>query len=257
MSRIAADDRRVPWWVFVILVLMLTIVPAFISVVLLDGGVGMEYPDLRSVVIDLVIPSAVSLAVVSGTVTAYRLWGPVLHERRRVRPWLWIIPAALAGTALAATDYRRLVDSGLVGAVGLLGVLLLVTSEELVFRGVVLHEARRRVTETRAAWISSLTFGLIHLLGGPIQVLVSTAFGHLAYYARRVSGGIVVPIILHFLWNGSLLTGLLTDDPSDEGMASVYLTLVSFGLLVALAVGHRAIGPRAREEVDVDEPPAA
>lgn len=235
------SERRVPWWAFVVLVLLVTVVPAFISVVVLGGGAAMEYPDVRSVVVDFVVPSAVVLVFIAALVTAFGLWVPVVHENRRVQGWMWLVPGALLATTVVVTDYRRLSDSPWVGLIGLFGVLLLVATEELVFRGVVLHEARQRTTEVRAAWISSVSFGLAHLLGGPIQILVSTVFGHLMYYTRRVSGGIILPIIVHAGWNYTLFTSLLTSTPSDEGTASVYLSLVSFALLITLVVRRRQI----------------
>lgn len=235
--------RPVPWWVFLLLALLVTVVPAAIAVLVLGGGVAIEYPDVRSVVVDFVVPSAVVLIAIAAITSVLRLWDPVLHDRRPVRRWLWIVPGSLLVTAAVVSDYRRILDEPLVALIGSIGILLLVTTEELVFRGVVLTEARRRTTEGRAAWISSITFGLIHALGGPIQVLVSIAFGHMAYYTRRVSGGIVLPIVVHWAWNTSLFTDLVGEPPYGDGAASVYLSLVSFVVLAGLSGARRFIEP--------------
>lgn len=237
-----AVGRRTPIWLLVSLAVLVSIVPAFVTVVLLGGGFE-TYPDVRSVLVDFVIPDVAMLVVLVLVIVARGLWGPVVRDDRPTRPWVWLVPAALTVTALAATDWRRVVDGGLTSVVGLVGVAILVANEELLYRGVLLDELRRRTTEARAGWLSSILFGLVHFLGGPVQVLVSTVFGQLMYLSRRVSGGIVVPIIAHTAWNYSVMSSFLSADPDDEAMSSVYLSLLSLALLVGVVVGRRRVEP--------------
>lgn len=237
-----ALGRRTPVWLLVVLAVLVSIVPAVVTVVLLGGGFD-TYPDVRSVLVDLIIPDVPVLVVLCLVIVTRGLWEPVVRDDRPTRPWVWVVPASLTLTALVVTDWRRVVDGGLTSVVGLVGVAVLVTNEELLYRGVLLDELRRRTTEARAGWLSSILFGLVHFLGGPVQVLVSTVFGQLMYLSRRVSGGIVVPIVAHTAWNYSVMSSFLSADPDDDAMASVYLSLLSFALVVGVVVARRRVAP--------------
>lgn len=238
----AGSRTRLPTWSLVLLALLVAVVPSFIAVILLDGGYE-RFPDARSLIVDFVVPQAAVALVLGAVVARKRAWGPVVRESRRVRPWVWFAPAVVTATALAVIDLGRLMDAGPAALWGAIGILLLATNEEVVFRGLFLVELRHRTTESRAAWISSLAFGLVHLLGGPIQVVVSALFGHLLYYSRRVSGGIVVPIVVHAAWNFSVLTAYLSESPAESATASVYLTLATVAVLLVLAAGRRRVEP--------------
>jgi membrane protease YdiL (CAAX protease family)/DNA-directed RNA polymerase subunit RPC12/RpoP len=77
--------------------------------------------------------------------------------------------------------------------------------EELFFRYLVLGVLRSVVNLHAAVWISAVMFGLAHLgapLSIPMLVLVGVALG----YARTASGGILLPMFLHFLHNGAVLS---------------------------------------------------
>lgn len=237
--------RRTPIWLLVTLALLVSLVPAIVAVVWLDGGLE-TFPDVASLVADFVIPNGAALAVLALVLTVRRLWQPVLTDDRPVRRWVWLVPGLVLATALAATDWGRVVDAGWASLVGLAGVALGAANEELVFRGVFLDELRRWTSsEARAGWLSSILFGLIHLLGGPIQVLISTVFGHVLYVTRRVSGGILVPIVVHTAWNFAVMSALISASPADEAFASVPLTLVSIGMVVVLVVARRRVEPAA------------
>jgi uncharacterized protein len=61
----------------------------------------------------------------------------------------------------------------------------------------------------RALWLSALVFGVPHYYLGLKGIIVTTAFGYiygLLYVWRK---NLVVPIILHTLWDFALWVGVL------------------------------------------------
>ena len=122
-----------------------------------------------------------------------------------------VIPAAIILMSLAAADWGRLGDEGAGYALALAGATLLVGfNEEIIFRGVLLHGFRQTGSEVHAwAWSTGL-FALIHsanlFLGSPISSVVPQLFstfiiGTLCYITRRATGGILVPILIHALYD--------------------------------------------------------
>lgn len=72
------------------------------------------------------------------------------------------------------------------------------------------------------------------------QVLVTTAAGFFFYLVRRVSGGIVLPIVLHGLRDFGLFSGGVT----DEAYAGTFLFILADLVMGAvLLVGRRRIEP--------------
>lgn len=69
----------------------------------------------------------------------------------------------------------------------------------------------------------------------------AVALGDLLYLGRRASGGIVVPVVVHWLRGFSTYSITVgTDDDVVSNQAS-YLFLVTVGLLIVVAVGRRFI----------------
>ena len=71
-----------------------------------------------------------------------------------------------------------------------------------------------------------MIFGNAHITNilseGPIaftQAAVVSVTGLFLYVARRVSGGILVPILLHVGWDFSLFSGNLGENPSGSTLA--------------------------------------
>ena len=170
----------------------------------------------------------------------------MLHEELRTRRWVWIVPITLLVASVATIDYGRLGTAGIALGVGLLvGTLFIGVSEELLFRGVVLTFMRDRYREWIAATVTAVLFGAIHFLAGPVQIVASAIFGYLLYYVRRVSGGIVMPILVHTAWDFSVFTAYTTATPAVDDDTSLILFLLSVVLLLAVLVGHRAAEPRS------------
>ena len=243
-------------WVALIGVLLaFMFVPAIADVVVLEHSSTGEYPDQASVNV-LLIGQSLALAIVVVAISLLRWWPVVLREQLRVRAWVWIVPVAYLVTALALTDYHRLATAGLTLSLTLLlGTLLIGASEELLYRGVVLTFLRDRYREVFAAVATTLVFGLSHLPAGPLNVLASAVFGYQLYYTRRVSGGILVPIVVHALYDFSVLSSVTTTNPEAAGNASPALFLLSLALLVVMIIGHKR-AEVSRTKLEPIHPPA-
>jgi hypothetical protein len=103
---------------------------------------------------------------------------------------------------------------------------------------------------TQVAVWSSVIFGLVRLVNaigtgaGAIGQAVAVSFaGYFFYLARRVSGGLLVPILAHALFDFSLLSGSITRHQYAAGGVAILAYLAAGGLL--LARRHRIEIPAA------------
>jgi len=72
--------------------------------------------------------------------------------------------------------------------------------EEVFFRFLLLGHLRHHLGTHAAVWLSSVLFGMAHLgniPGWPVLILIGAGLG----YARVLSGGLALPILLHFCHN--------------------------------------------------------
>jgi membrane protease YdiL (CAAX protease family) len=76
--------------------------------------------------------------------------------------------------------------------------------EELFFRRLALDTLRDVMPVHQAVFVSSLMFGMAHI-GVPLSVPMLILVGVPLAYARVVSGGIALPMLLHFLHNAIIL----------------------------------------------------
>lgn len=234
--------RRLSWPKLAALLVGFALVPAFFSVLVVHGDEIDSYPDVESVVRALIADTLVMLAIACLAIWRLGWWRLVLRERRRTRSWVWVVPITLAATSLATVDYPRLHDAGLnVTSTLLLATLLIATAEELMFRGVVLQALRDRHREGLAALLTALLFGAFHLTAGPLAGISSAIGGYLYYASRRVSGGLVVPILAHALWDFSIYSHLASSDAAESTSGPVVLLLVAAALLLVLVAGRRAV----------------
>ena len=184
-----------------------------------------------------------ALVVVAALVALLGGWRSVLLERPRVRSWPAVV--ALAGfAAVTLVRFATPVGAGsgdyLVALVAL--VLAVAAVEELTFRGAVVVGVRRALPEWAVWLISTAAFGLLHLVGpddgGAYQLVTTLVVGSACYLARRVSGGLLAPVVLHALYDAFL--GFRTQaveavPPLLNVAASGFLVLAAvLGLVVAL-----------------------
>ena len=72
--------------------------------------------------------------------------------------------------------------------------------EEFFFRHICLGVFRRNLDVHTSVFVTSMMFGLLHIgvpVSAPILAVIGIGFG----YARVYSGGILLPILLHFFHN--------------------------------------------------------
>ena len=72
--------------------------------------------------------------------------------------------------------------------------------EELFFRFLLLGHLRHHLGLHASVWLSSVLFGMAHLgnvPGWPVLILIGATLG----YARVLSGGLALPMLLHFCHN--------------------------------------------------------
>ncbi|GMA41573.1 CPBP family intramembrane glutamic endopeptidase [Mobilicoccus caccae] len=176
--RIPAGDPSFYWWT-IALALVWT-VGAFASGPLhlgrawtRDGGVGQP------------LVQSLALAVL---ITGIFLAGAVVVAQ---------IPA-LRGPVDELLDHARYGSLPLVWAITMINGV----GEELYFRGALFAAIGRR----HAVAISTLVYTLTTVgTGIPLLVLAAAMLGFLCALQRRVTGGVLGPIIVHCLWSSSML----------------------------------------------------
>ncbi|QNG38581.1 CPBP family intramembrane metalloprotease [Geodermatophilaceae bacterium NBWT11] len=199
----------------------------------------------------ITVPVACSVALIVVVVGVLRWDRPVWTDRRPVQRWVAVVPVAMLLAVVAATDYAGLADRGVVFSLLLLASTLLVGfGEELMFRGVGLTVFRSNgFSEGKAALWSTVVFGSAHatnlVSSGPgayVQVFVAALSGYFLYLVRRRSGGLLLPALVHGLWDFSLISGSVVPDRVHPGVAVNVLVIVV--LAVLLVVRRHRIEPR-------------
>jgi membrane protease YdiL (CAAX protease family) len=122
--------------------------------------------------------------------------------------------------------------------------LLVGFAEETLFRGIILRSLRTRMRpEAWVMLIVSAWFGAFHLtniitgvnpISGVLQAFIATAGGVFFYLFRRFRGLLVVPMVVHALWDTSLFLPQPTGSLANVGRA--FLAIEIIGALVAIVI---------------------
>lgn len=184
-------------------------------VVAVQAATGIDYTAWGDSARNLFLGAGLSLVVATvvlvAVTTALGWWRPALRERHRsAHRWPVIAPALVAVIAvvgLVATDWDAVSGAFLAASF----VLLLVGfTEEIVARGLFLVALRSRLSEVWVWLITSVVFGLMHLvnslLGQPLaatipQVGFAFVIGTALYILRRTTGSLVPAMVLHAAWD--------------------------------------------------------
>jgi uncharacterized protein len=200
-------------------------VAALYAVVVAVGGLvsGMDYDELSdstsNVVGFVIIPVGLGILATLTLTARWGWWHAIFREdgRQTWPRWARLIPAlfvmAIVVTLIVAPwgDW----SAGLVLLI-LLGTMMVGFAEEIVFRGYLLVGARARFSEAGAWFVTSALFGLFHglniLTGQSVgttvqQVVFAFVLGSGLYLVRRVSGLLVVAMVIHGLWDFSTFIG--------------------------------------------------
>lgn len=165
-------------------------------------------------------------------------WRRALFDPSTAGPrWLWLLPVAMAGVIvhnfLGIPLEKLTPDLLLWSALGAVGVGF---GEEMITRGSLVVGLRSRWTEGRVWLVSSLAFSALHVpnvLFGfplefmPVQVLLTFVMGSGFYAIRRLSGTLLLPMVLHGLWDSALFLSVATGvEPSAIQFAIYPLAIV-------------------------------
>ncbi len=167
----------------------------------------------------VIIPVALGIAATLALTARWGWWHQLFHEERTITwpRWRWALPAAFClsiATTLAVAPWGDW-NGGLVALI-LLGTMLVGFGEEIIFRGYLLVGARARYTEVGAWFLTSALFGVFHglniLTGQSVrltvqQMIVAFLMGSGLYLIRRISGLLVVGMVIHGLWDFSTFIG--------------------------------------------------
>ena len=234
------------FWMFV------SLVGAFVGRMLF-GPHPDSFSNASAVIGGVVIQQVFGLIFAVATVWYLRWQEPILHEELRTRRWVWLVPVAVLASCLVVADWNRIAgsDPSLV-LVSLIAVLLIAASEETVFRGIALHAFRQKYREGLAVSVTTLLFAVAHMVGSltvsPLM-LISTLMGGILYYlTRRVSGGMLLPILVHAATDFSLFSIAFGRGENLDNLAPVII-MVELVLVIVVAVLHSRIALPEREAV--------
>ena len=172
-------------------------------------------------------------------------WRLVLFDKSRSGPvWIWIFPVVMA--AIIANNFLGMPSGKLTfelvlwSSLGAVGVGL---GEEMITRGSMVVGLRSRFTEGKVWLFSTLLFSAMHvpnvffglpMANMPIQVILTFIMGSGLYVVRRMSGTLLLPIILHGLWDSSLFLTVATGGTPSSIQFAIYPLAIACALVVVL-----------------------
>ena len=232
---------RPRWWigVAVFVALQLVIIPLVPS--LGHGQPGQDPAALGYLVGSIGINFVLAITLIS----VFGWWRPVLFEASRPRR-LWLFaPAVPVLGALLVIGFSG-IPKPLLFVSSVLLFLVAATVEELVLRGILITGLRgSRLPEWSVYVVSTLLFAFMHL--GNVangtsfadafsQSISAVLLGSLLYLVRRVSGSLVVAIIVHFFSNLAVTSVNAAALAAPLGNIGGYLVQFSFFLAVPLVI---------------------
>ena len=247
-----------PWFLGVVVVYLAVIQGTGLLIGVDTAGSDSEFPTTESLVRNALIPIGASIVFAAAVVTWLGWWGEILRYDVPVRRWVRWVPISMLVVAVAGMNYAHLSrqSASLVTCLLVLGVFVGV-GEELVFRGLGVHVFRRAgFTEGKVALYSSIVFGLAHVsnaIGQGAQALIQAAIvstsGYFFYLCLRVGGVILLPMLVHGMWDVGLLSNLV-GDKRDASVGMGLFILLQVALIVVLIVKRRTVEPAGPERPD-------
>jgi len=160
-------------------------------------------------------------------------WRKVLFDKSRSGPrWIWVLPMAMAAiilnSFLGVSPERLSAELLLWSSLGAVGVGL---GEEMITRGSMVVGLRSRLSEGKVWLICTLLFSALHIpnvlfglpmVAMPIQVVLTFIVGSGFYVMRRMSGTILLPMVLHGLWDSALFLNVATGGAPSAVQFAIY-----------------------------------
>jgi membrane protease YdiL (CAAX protease family) len=170
-------------------------------------------------------------------------WRSALFDKSKSGPrWIWILPVAMAAiilnTLLGIPSGKLSSDLLLWSSLGAVGVGF---GEEMITRGSMVVGLRSRFSEGKVWLICSLLFSALHvpnvlfglpMYAMPIQVVLTFIMGSGFYVMRRMSGTLLLPMLLHGLWDSALFLNVATGGP----LASVQFVIYPLAIACTIVV---------------------
>jgi hypothetical protein len=231
---------------------MVSLIIFVIWMVIVFGGellaVGGDPTGLDEMVQSQIVPALVIAPIFLFIVVAYFKWwketGLKWVDNNRSLLLLWL--PALAIIINLALGLPANTTGGRVLLIVLVNTLLVGISEELMFRGILLHGARSRYRFWTAILIVSILFGLIHALNGFItgdfgaalfQSVTAFSSG-LMYMGLRLRQNSLLPVMLvHGLWDFSVFSAGQTT--MAIALVSIVFVIIFFFYGIWLIRGYR------------------
>lgn len=199
------------------------------------------------------LPTLFGCAFLVVAISMLGWWRIVLFDRSKSGPrWVWILPVVMAAIILnnfvAMPQGKVSSELLLWSSLGAVGVGF---GEEMITRGSLLVGLRSRFTEDKVWLISTLLFAALHVpnvifglpwWSMPIQVVLTFIMGSGLYAVRRMSGTLILPIILHGLWDSSVFLNIATGGESSTLQLVVYPLAIACAAAVVMKSRH-APGP--------------
>jgi hypothetical protein len=242
----------VPVWAYLVITATYVVIVQGISEVL-TTGLNTTYAGPVSIDAlwrGITVPVFISLVFVYAVVAGLGWWRPVFTDGKPVRRWVWLIPLIMVVTVLAGVNYTGLAHHG-GGFTALLALSMLGVgfAEEGMFRGLGVVTFRvNGFAEGQVALWTCVVFGLAHtanlISDGPkalIQVLTTAVAGYFFYLTRRASSGLVVPAVLHGLWDFGLISGLVVAGQTYAG--TILFIVADVVLAIIVLVRQHQIEP--------------
>ena len=111
----------------------------------------------------------------------------------------------------------------------LIAVVLAPLAEELVFRGLLHRNLRRRMRIVPATLISSVLFAIVHVevvFSQPIALVGLTLAGAVMAIAYERTGSLVVPVVIHAVYNATTLVALIVTSRLDPDLLAGVVTVL-------------------------------
>lgn len=206
-----------------------------------------DYPKIGKTVESLqlhyALPTLLASAAVIIALSYYGWWKITLFDTKKSGPkWTWLGPIVMLLLIVAGMFHINIqnltVDLVLWGMLGSIGVGF---GEEMITRGALLVGLRTKYTETKVWLMTTIAFATLHLpniffgLAPPatmMQFLLTFIVGSLLYSARRLSGTLIIPMVLHGLWDCSVFLQSATGSPP----LAVQLIIYPVAIICAVAV---------------------
>lgn len=178
-------------------------------------------------------PTLFGCAFLVVTLSLLRWWRVVLFDKSKSGPlWVWMLPVVISSIIL--NNFLGLQTGKLSPELLLwstLGAVGVGFGEEMITRGSMIVGLRSRFKEIWVWLISTSMFSALHvpnvifglpLSDMPIQVLLTFIFGSGMYVIRRSSGTLILPMVLHGLWDSSLFLSVATGAQPSPVQYAVY-----------------------------------